>query len=542
MAPSALKVSIVIVIGLVFAQQVTAQPRDFLRKVSIREVEADLQSTLAIVLGSSSATATRRLQAIETSTWQTFQALPKNSAGRLAPAAVRYMVHGYFAKEHGWLVKGLEPHGMQVNVSQVHDVSILQDKAPLLVEGLLEARQSDRGLALDDVVAMIAILEQLVYDESVTLLEAAYRLNELPVGAEIDQAKLLKVLWSYQILLSMGSNANLFDVEGHKLLRSRQDIEGFALGTVLNFEFERRHRVNPFKPVRYSFEVAAEIMTLLAHQHGKWQNEECRDMKAALAERDPAGLGAVPLGNFYAPSQASAYSFDESVDYLRSIGALDESTPGSPKVFIANYINGASNCLATSAYYSVCCISECEHVMTDLEHYFAAPAASPEKVLDFIDRHTDEILPLELPKKLHAIAERHGGEVPLHGRLFAQWLHFALPQECPYPSVIQSATALTASQWLDTVQIASEEEKQQHKASSSALSFTDIDVEGRWSDHEFLPVVTPPSQPLISTGTIRAVVQLVAMVAVLRSALVAWRSMGSVQAGGKKDDDFAMHV
>merc|ERR1719389_161626 len=119
----------------------------------------------------------QRLAAIETSIWQTFQALPKNEHGRLGPKSVRYVVHSYFAKEHGWLIQGLEPHGMRTNVTDVHEVSILQEKAPALVEALLETRQADRGLALGDVVTMIAVLERLIFDESMELLSAAYKLN-----------------------------------------------------------------------------------------------------------------------------------------------------------------------------------------------------------------------------------------------------------------------------------------------------------------------------------------------------------------------------
>merc|ERR1719305_861120 len=123
---------------------------------------------------------------IEANTWQSFQALPKNVAGRLAPPAVRYIVHGYFASQHGWLIKGLEPHGMQLNITEVHDVNVLQDKAPLLVEGLLEARQADRGLSFNDIITMIAVLEQMMFDESVTLLQAAYGLNSVSMDGEID--------------------------------------------------------------------------------------------------------------------------------------------------------------------------------------------------------------------------------------------------------------------------------------------------------------------------------------------------------------------
>merc|ERR1719446_379940 len=141
-----------------------------------------------------------RLAAIEKSIWQTVQALPKNDNGRLGPKSVRYVVHSFFAKEHGWLIQGLEPHGMRSNVTDVHEVSILQDKAPALVEALLETRQANRGLALSDVVTMIAALERLVFDESMELLSNAYTLNEQSVDATIDEKTLHEVLRSYLLL------------------------------------------------------------------------------------------------------------------------------------------------------------------------------------------------------------------------------------------------------------------------------------------------------------------------------------------------------
>ncbi len=36
------------------------------------------------------------------------------------------------------------------------------------------------------------------------------------------------------------------------------------------------------------------------------------------------------------------WQFAESVDYLRDIGALDESTPSMPSVLIANYVGSQS--------------------------------------------------------------------------------------------------------------------------------------------------------------------------------------------------------
>merc|ERR1719218_52691 len=110
---------------------VGAQQSDFLRKVSTREIVNDLEKSLSdLFSGHASAAASKRLAAIEASIWQTFQSLPKNNMGRLAPPAVRHIVHGYFSREHGWQIKGLEPHGMQPNATsaKVHEVGILQEK------------------------------------------------------------------------------------------------------------------------------------------------------------------------------------------------------------------------------------------------------------------------------------------------------------------------------------------------------------------------------------------------------------------------------
>merc|ERR1712096_229 len=35
--------------------------------------------------------------------------------------------------------------------------------------------------------------------------------------------------------------------------------------------------------------------------------------------------------------------------------------------------------------------------------------------------------------RLTDVAAQHKGVVPLHSRLFMQWMHFAYPRECPYP-------------------------------------------------------------------------------------------------------------
>merc|ERR1712087_285833 len=47
------------------------------------------------------------------------------------------------------------------------------------------------------------------------------------------------------------------------------------------------------------------------------------------------------------------------------------------------------------------------------------------------------------------IASAHGGSVPLHGRLFAQWLHYAFPRECPFPHKTGNVAAATPYEFGD---------------------------------------------------------------------------------------------
>lgn len=395
---------------------------------------------------------------IEASLFDTFQALPKNSLGRLSPRGVRYLVHSYFAKEHGWLIKGLEPHGNQGNVSEMHDVAVLQDKAPALVEAALEARHSGQGLALDDMVMMVAALERLIFDGSLDLLRVAYELNMYPSDDRVDRDALREVLVSYLVIYANGGKYNLSNVYDHYRVRdrliSRQDFLGYENDAVLNHVYKHRGTLNPFLQQPYSFAEASIIVADLAQSYGKWQNSDCIDMKAHLVGMDKKGDGRVPLGVFYSQPPDANFAFSESVEYLRKSGILDESKPGVPKVLVANYINGPSNCVAHSSYYSVCCINECEAIMNELEAEIHAPRAGPRRILDVVANISSSSvdaprrLPRALSSKLGAIARGGSdGEVMIHGRLFAQWLHFAFPHECPYPSVVASATALTPSHW-----------------------------------------------------------------------------------------------
>merc|ERR1719367_967463 len=123
------------------------------------------------------------------------------------------------------------------------------------------------------------------------------------------------------------------------------------------------------------------------------------------------GTGRVLLKDFYG---AGNWQFGESVDYLRQLGALDESDPNRLKVLIANYINAPSNCIASSSFYSVCCIDECEALFGQLERALAAPEATPENIVKTVSAlpsatvEAPRDLPIAMRGYLDEIAHYHG--------------------------------------------------------------------------------------------------------------------------------------
>jgi len=212
-------------------------------------------------------------------------------------------------------------------------------------------------------------------------------------------------------------------------------------------------------------------------------------------------MGLIPLSNFYLRSDKREYQFTESIEYLREISAIDDSWQREPRVRIANYVAGPSNCIASSSYYSVCCLNECDALLSELEGSIRAPFASPALLVSLVGNMTSPSMlnprrvPADLISKLQSIADRNGGEVPLHGRLFAQWLHHAFPHECPFPHMSEDGSELSAHHWLGGKAIASVEVRADHvesvdtKMAEESAEEALVPEVAQWSEEEVLPLV-----------------------------------------------------
>ena len=136
-----------------------------------------------------------------------------------------------------------------------------------------------------------------------------------------------------------------------------------------------------------------------------------------LFEIDPEHTGRVPLPRFY----------QKGVDThnLEALGVLDESAAWQQKeVIISNYLQSASNCAHVTELFIFCC--------PEIEVAEGEEEASPEEIVVIVENMSmpssecsDDEQPLQIDRFLRTLR--------LHSRLFALWLHYAFPHDCPFP-------------------------------------------------------------------------------------------------------------
>lgn len=116
--------------------------------------------------------------------------------------------------------------------------------------------------------------------------------------------------------------------------------------------------------------------------------------------------------------------------------------------------------------------------MTHIETQLGSDSAAPAAVLNLVEQLPSDTVTVprqlnpSLVSRLNEVASMHGGKVPLHGRLFAQWMHHAYPRECPYPHESGSISPQTPDEWMHQngqLASASKEEMEQQVQSDVCL-------------------------------------------------------------------------
>lgn len=208
-------------------------------------------------------------------------------------------------------------------------------------------------------------------------------------------------------------------------------------------------------PAGLSYEEVLTRVREVGEHYSIVYDDDCKNMKDELVRIESRKPGRVRLTDFYKLSlNGGVWEFTEKQDYLRTFGALDESDPSTPLVIIPNYIGGRQNCLTASSYYALCCRNECEDLMQSLEGKLASPTAQPAEIVALVQSMSSSTISAPrtlspaLLERLDQVAAVNDGHVPLHGRLFAQWMHHAFPRECAFPHEAGTTTALTPDEWM----------------------------------------------------------------------------------------------
>jgi len=411
-------------------------------------MDADLQSTILQkineMLDKSSVTMQARLQRIQDQLHTTFQAMPKNDVGKLDHDAVRYTLHSFFVQRHGWYVRGLSNVGEAFNGTASDGT--LQDRVEEFIQGVFEQKLGAHGLNLHEMSTLVATFENLVHEEVVQRLDSSLKALSLGAVQEFQASQVDEVLDAYMMSYITRIDYAKVRAGAIDILRQKMLILYPSWEETRSFMREVRERQGGHHKF-YSRSAVESILEDIGDQYGRWQDRECQELKTKLIRLEDRtigvnGSGRVRMSEFYGSSLKDGnWQFSETEEFLAQSGILDLHDPSIPRLVIPNYINSPTNCLAGSKYYSVCCINECEDLLDSLEHSFKAPAVPPAAILAAVASLGSSSVPAgrtmqpTLVKRLEDIASHHGGVVPLHGRLFAQWMHHAYPRECPYPHV-----------------------------------------------------------------------------------------------------------
>jgi len=449
----------------------------FLR--SHRAYDVDFQSAMVAVMGCGTrveASAQEQLSSIKRLLQPLWDTLPKNKLGNVEWHMVRYAAHRFFMQQYNVWVNGLEPT-KHVNESALGRTDMLSGKGESVLEAVIKGKLNGQGFSFDDITFLIDTLVQAVFDTDANRLEQAYH------EAHVDPRS---ASGSRHVELVISAYLAIWTDDGDGAPRRSWQWRSFAtwIAKKMEFDVSRSPRSGLGRAAMqqtFVFEDVHRAIVDITRSAAAYWEGDCRRMKSVLVGMDRTGIGRIPLADFYGKKADGDARFAESEAYLRDLGALDETSASfSKQVVIPNYLQGASNCIVTTPFYMVCCASECEEVLNDIQDSVGAPAASAEVIMGLVmsmENFDDEAPSLDKPliRQLHKIADTHGGLVPLHGRVFALWLHYAFPRECPYPHKAGTASATPMNQF--TGSVASDDDVRSYSAQRNSSQERIRDVE-----------------------------------------------------------------
>jgi len=366
-----------------------------------------------------------------------YVSLPKDSSGRVGHDTVRYALNRYFEHRHGWRLRGLDPR--QSNFQQASNVSkFMKEWVPDFLQREMEKRDGE-GADLKGLTALIASVEDLASQEIRARLEILYEFFGRNPKENLTSAGAKELLEPYVVGYLTGQDLAPKNVKQLKALDALWERKSEDAQRGLTF---MNRVMGPY--LAKSEGLRLEDLVMAADDFGKQAAEfntiECGILRDALQKMESKKAGRVRLSVFYNQSKSSKWFFDDKIEYLRGVGALDEFDPTAVSVIIPNFVLSRPNCMDSTNLYSVCCENICEPLMREVEAAVGGPMGRVPQIIKVVQRSSSRsygprALSQTLIDRLIDLASLHEDQVPIHSRLFSEWMHHAFPLDCPYPTV-----------------------------------------------------------------------------------------------------------
>jgi len=452
--------------GIADASSYGLRATESAERVGRELVEQQLLTELAALLGHGASH--ERLARIEDAMRPMFNALPRSKDGGVDQGVARYALNRYFLTQHGWHIIGIAPDGERWNASS--STTMLKSRMPSFILEFLEERVGRTRLGLGELAVLAATVEDLVRSDGLAVLRMAYEAHNLSTNEPLeDEEKENLILKTFMLFFTMpwtqkardSQSVNQYLQNVHKANPAWSDTMLWIQDMKQSATYQHVGERNPFSTRRVFFgdyPSMVHFVEQIIDGYGVYQDMQCKELKNVMMdlEDEERSDGRVLLANLYRPYLEGTHRFfTERPEFLEQLGSLDNSDPVKPSVIVPNYIYGRQFCLASqSDFQSFCCVDQCNVLMESLERSIARPVASPGLIAELVATLPSDTvaaprdLSASLRRKLDLIAEQHDGHVPLHGRMFAQFMHHAFPNECQQPRAPGATEAqMTHDQW-----------------------------------------------------------------------------------------------
>uniref|UniRef100_A0A7S1F0B7 Uncharacterized protein n=1 Tax=Noctiluca scintillans TaxID=2966 RepID=A0A7S1F0B7_NOCSC len=444
------------------------------------------------------------IQVVLTPMWRS---MPQDSEGQVEIRSLRYMASRYFSQTSSLRLRGFDPAGF------VEQFVWDKDEISKRVPSFASVDLSNSRFTFDDAVVYVAVLQDIIFGLSDDVLDRVFG-QRAAANKDLSSAEVVQLLDKYVLHWMAGDafDGECFHPPGQQNnlcfeVPMKNELQALVRAQVKALDHTRNHNVRKFghsvMELTYSRNDAQAISTGISKNFAWFYQSDCAQMKNRLVRLDVGRIGRVPLSKFYGASEF----FGESEHYLDAQGVLDYAVSArEPYVVIPNYMLAASNCIVATSDYQICCANPCEGILGDIEQVVRASEATVNEMItiisDMLDVDTFEDKPLKLSDslkdRLRAMGEMHEGQIRLHSRLFAQWLHYVFPRECPFPHKSGSINMVSAMEYTGVVEVQLEE-KAHLLAAAAGMPDKRLDNEvldwmNQWDDHEeFLAGYRSPS-------------------------------------------------